>query len=346
MLPGTQELRACGIADALVTVDAAGLVVGTNEPFDVLVGLDPGELVGRVFCEILRPRDADGAPITGWHSSTRLRGARGVPPVEIELVHAAGRTIKVSVTVAYHRVDGEFDGGVLCLRDLAHRQFESAAARAVATVSHEIRSPLTGIRGFASLLLNRGSDISEVDTKDMLAQIVHDAERMTRLVTELLEVSRLEAGRLVVGAQPVDIDDVIDEALSQARANVDSADLFDVDVSPCETAVALADRDKLLQIMTNLIENAFKYGESPLEIDVHYDDDDIEIEVRDGGFIVAGMLVRLFSKYWRRERPDKPSGTGLGLYISKQLAEVQGGTLEASSSVDDGTLFRLTMPRA
>lgn len=346
MLPDSSLLDSVGAPDALVSVDAEGVVIGVNAATARLLGWRADELVGDSFFARLQPRDGDGFSIEGWPRSVELDIVRAIPQVEVELMHAGGRMVKCALTIMIHRKENEFVGGVLALRDLAGRRLESGAARMVATVAHEIRAPLTGVRGFASLLLRKGDSISSAQRAEMLGQIVLDAERMTRLVGELLDVSRLEAGRLVLASEHVSVEGIVSQAVSQARAAVEGGDDVTIAVAVDEAHTVIGDPDKVLQIVANLVENAIKYGDAPIEVTSHQapETEDVEISVHDHGHIPSEIVPKLFSKYWRRERPGRPSGTGLGLYISKGLAEAQDGKLEASSSDSTGTTFTVRLP--
>lgn len=347
MLPESADLEAAAVAEALLSVDRTGRIVGTNTEFERLLGYGPDAALGANVFELLAPVDADGRRIERWHRSSLLACVRGVPQTEANVTDARGRIVKAAALVAYRREKGEFAGGQISLRELAGKRLESTAAQAVATVAHEIRSPLTSIRGFASLLRNKGDVLDASDRDEMLDEILAGADRMTRLVSELLDVSRLEAGRLNLAAMPVNLIDTARLAVSGARGGVAGlvarADDIDVDISGDAAAVAAADPDKVMQIVVNLVENAMKYGEAPFGVFVARDADEATLEVRDHGRIDPVHLTSIFSKFFVRARTGRPSGTGLGLYISRGLAEAQGGTLRAESG-PEGTSFRLTLP--
>lgn len=215
----------------------------------------------------------------------------------------------------------------------------------VAAVGHELRSPLTSIRGYTSLLLNRWDRIGDDDKRMMLGQINHDAERVTRLINELLDISRLETGHLSLAPRKVELAELAGRVVTSVQATVPdlAPDLrFEADLP-----VVVADADKIEQVLTNLVENAVKYG-SPVDLV-------IEGEVRDGGRLVAvtvrdqgpgiapGDLPRVFDRWFQREQ-GRPSGTGLGLWISRGLVEAHGGTLTVESPPGEGAAFTFTLP--
>lgn len=213
----------------------------------------------------------------------------------------------------------------------------------VSTVSHELRSPLTSIKGYTSLLLNRWDRLDDEAKQMMLRQVHDDADRVTRLVNELLDISRLESGRLTLRRQDLDL-------LALARSVLEKVTMVEplleatVDV-PADLPTVRADPDKIEQVLTNLVENAAKYGDPVgLEIRAEVEGASVAVAVTDRGpGIPAEDLPRVFDKFFRREE-GRPSGTGLGLWISRGLVEAHGGTLTVTSEVGRGSTFRFTLP--
>jgi signal transduction histidine kinase len=177
----------------------------------------------------------------------------------------------------------------------------------------------------------------------MLDQIQHDADRVTRMVTELLDTSRLEAGRLALRAEPVDLAPLA--ASVAAKVRLEHPDLECTLHFPPDLPPAHADPDKVEQVLTNLVENAVKYG-GPQHVRVAgaLEGPTLSVAVQDTGEgIPATDLARVFTMFFRRDRAQ-PSGTGLGLWISKGLVEAQGGELTVESVVGEGSTFRFTLP--
>lgn len=337
------------LPDAVLQLDHQHVIVAANPAATVLTGYSAGELVGGSCIELLDPRTRDGKPIweRGWHPSARLRSVRSVPEQEIVIRSIDGRHVRALVTGAYQRdADGGLTSLVLSLRESGRRQHQAIAGiEIVSTVSHELRSPLTSVKGYTSLLLNRWDRLTDDQKRMMLEQVNHDADRVTRLITELLDISRLETGRLVLRRQLVDLPklaaSVVEKVAleySELEARLDFADDF---------PRIFADPDKLEQVLTNLVENACKYA-SPKGIEVRgaVDGDSVGMWVSDKGEgIPQEDLPRVFDKFFRRAE-GRPTGSGLGLWISRGLVEAHGGTLEATSSIGDGTTFSFTLPLA
>ena len=336
------------LPDAVFQVDARRRVMDVNRAAVSLVGLARQAMVGRSIDELLHPRpvDADAAWTGGWPRSARLRSVVRIPERQVWVRVADGREVPVMVTGTYQRDGaGQLTGAVLVARDGSRRpQHAEEGIEVVSTVSHEIRSPLTSVRGYTSLLLNRWERLGDEQKRSMLEQVHHDAGRVTRLVTELLDISRLESGRLNLHRQLVDLGALVHGVLEKVRMMEPE---LEADVEfPGGFPRVYADPDKIEQVLTNLVENAAKYG-SPkgMRITGETGDDTVSVAVTDrGGGIPTADLHRVFTKFFRRAE-TRPTGTGLGLWISRGLVEAHGGTLVVDSEVGRGSTFRFTLPR-
>jgi hypothetical protein len=221
---------------------------------------------------------------------------------------------------------------VLSLRRAARRP-AATGIEIVSTVSHELRAPLTSIKGYTSLLTNRWDGLDDDEKRMMLAQINHDADRVTRLITELLDISRLESGRLVPRRQLVDLPALAANVVARVRLEYDALEAETR--FPAGFPKVYADPDKLEQVLTNLVENACKYG-SPRGLR-------IEGTAGDTTVSVDADLPRVFNRFFRRDA-GCPTGSGLGLWISRGLIESHGGELVAESIQGTGATFRFTLP--
>jgi signal transduction histidine kinase len=233
---------------------------------------------------------------------------------------------------------------VLVLRDGARRRpGVGDGVEVISTVSHELRSPLTSVKGYTSLLLNRWERLGEEQKRMMLEQVHHDADRVTRLVTELLDISRLESGRLVLRRQMVDLVPLVQAVIEKVRMMEDS---LAAEVRfPENFPQIYADPDKIEQVLTNLVENAAKYADPrSMEVTGTVGDGVVSIAVADKGEgIPDSDLPRVFTKFFRRAE-TRPTGSGLGLWISRGLVEAHGGRLVVESELGSGSVFRFTLP--
>jgi signal transduction histidine kinase len=213
----------------------------------------------------------------------------------------------------------------------------------IATVSHEIRSPLTTIKGFTKTLIDRWDRLPDETKRDMLIAINSDADRVTRLLNELLDVSRLEAGRLTLHRRPLDLREL---AMHTIEGLADRSARHVVRLAEGESVFVQGDPDKLRQVVTNFIENSLKYTEEgTVTVQITRSDDSGRLAVSDEG---AGIPLRrqgqLFDKFTRNDVPGSPSGTGLGLYICKGLIEAHGGRIGVTSSEGKGSTFWFEIP--
>jgi signal transduction histidine kinase len=316
------------LPDPTIVAALDGTVTAINGLAAELLAVDAGAVVGQPLGEALEARGPGGSPALreGWPT---LDG-------EIDLTFRAGDGSDVATAVTLRVGD---DAVVLSLRSAGER----SGIAVISTVSHELRSPLTSVKGYTSLMLSRWDRLKDEQKRSMLEQVHHDADRVTRLVTELLDISRLETGRLVLRRQLVDLPELAGTVVEKVGMGVDDLDCsvrFAVDFPR-----VYADPDKVEQVLTNLVENAAKYG-SPQEMEVFGEAADgvVAIAVRDTGEgIPAEDLPRVFTKFFRRDH-GRPNGTGLGLWISRGLVEAHGGELTATSDLGQGSTFRFTLP--
>jgi PAS domain S-box-containing protein len=335
------------LPDAVLQLDGDRRLRGANQAACTLTGYAIDQLLGRTIDELLDPRRLDGQPVwvNGWHRSARLRSVVRIPEQRVKLRAADGSDVTAMCTGRYTRDgDGRLSGVVLVLRNGA-RQRPAEGIEVISTVSHELRSPLTSVKGYTSLLLNRWERLGDEQKRMMLEQVHHDADRVTRLVTELLDISRLESGRLHLRRQLVDIPSlvaVVTDKVRMTEPQLDVAVRF-----PADFPRVFADPDKIEQVLTNLVENAAKYA-SPkgMAVEGAAGNGEVSVSVSDrGDGIPPSDLQRVFSKFFRRAE-TRPTGSGLGLWISRGLVEAHGGRLVAESVVGEGSTFRFTLPVA
>ena len=279
------------LPDAIVRLDAERRIVEANAAAGRLAGRTTAEIAGQSLTDVFAPRGRDGSPILaeGWHPSSRLRSVVGIPEHEVTIAAADG-DLKVRVTGRYERNgNGSVTGAVLCIRPpRRNANDEPTGSEVVSTVSHELRSPLTSVKGYTSLLLNRWDRLKDEQKKMMLEQVHHDADRVTRLITELLDISRLETGRLVLRRQLTNLAELaqhVVEKLTMTYTDLDCDVRFADDFPQ-----VYADPDKLEQVLTNLVENAAKYASTAgMTVVGEARDDQVAVAVSDTG---EGIPVR------------------------------------------------------
>lgn len=224
---------------------------------------------------------------------------------------------------------------------------ERASSDLIATVSHEIRSPLTSVKGFTSTMLRRWDRFSDEQKLAMLETINHDADRVTRLLKELLAVSRIDAGRVEVHCERVDLVTLVEGIVERFSHREDAATRpITVEADGSDIRKAWVDQDKITQVMTNLIDNGLNYaGDSPIHVTIKdRGGPAISIAVSDDGpGIPIDQQRRIFDKFGRGKN-SRRAGSGLGLYISKGLVEAMNGRIVLTSSADAGAIFDVHLP--
>ncbi len=214
------------------------------------------------------------------------------------------------------------------------------------SISHDLRTPLASITGVLSTLRENQS-LSPEGQADLLDTAWDETRRLNRLVGNLLDMSRLEAGALTIQAEPYDVQDLVGVALAELGDRLGDHPLT-VDV-PADLPMVPMDLLLMVQVLGNLLDNAIKYSPpgAPLAIQVRQSPPDLEIAVADRGVgIPEGELAQVFEKFYRASRPQDAGGTGLGLSISKGIVEAHGGRIWAERRIGGGTVVKVTLPLA
>ena len=340
---GTLQL----LPDPAVVVDAEGRVTHCTTLAARLLRTTADEVTGRPAADVLPLSDESGQD--WWKCANPLdldphRYPR-IPPQDLLLTTADGTARPVTLTAS--RIpsgDGTTGHMVLLLRrDEVRQRLDAARSDLVSTVSHEIRSPLTSVKGFVKTLLAKWDRFTDEQKKQMLATVNEDADRVTRLLGELLDVSRIDAGRLQLRRQMIDVPTIAERLAERLRTADEGHDI--VVVFDDNFPRLYADPDKVEQVLTNLAENALKYGAGTTTIQGRVGVDDVTVDVIDHGpGIPSQYLAPIFTKFFRRPG-ERRTGTGLGLYISKGIVEAHGGRIWATSQDGDGAQMHFTLPQ-
>jgi signal transduction histidine kinase len=296
-----------------------------------------------------------------WECSAPLLHLPGVHrQPERRLLLVTGQTeYELLATARYVRSAGAVQRVVVSLRGTESRErLERSRADLVSTVAHELRSPLTSVKGFTATLLAKWDRFTDEQKLVMLATVNADADRVTRLLSELLDVSRIDAGRLELRLQVVDVPTAIRRVIAGSVAAGEDEDRFRIFADDPLPEMWL-DPDKLDQVLHNLVENALRHGDGTVTVrvepialapvgsvgsaDAAVPGPGAVITVADeGDGIPEETVARVFTKFWRGGA--RRGGTGLGLFIAKGIVEAHGGTIAAGRSDAGGAQFRFTLP--
>lgn len=327
------------LPEAVLVVDRALIIRTMNERARGLLGLERAAL-GEPLPQVLELFNDAGERVSDRLLPEQRLGDR--LPERLLRVRLSDGWYR-PVSIAGRVID---DGAVLTFRSAGRRErLDAARSDLIATVSHEIRSPLTSVKGFTRTMLVKWERFSDEQKRQMLTTINADADRVTRLLTELLDVARIDAGRVQLHRLVTELPPIIERVIEKLTHHHDDGRDITLEASRSLPAVYV-DPDKLEQVVTNLVENALRYAPgSPVRVAVAEHPDTVEIEVADHGpGIPPDQLRQIFGKF-SRGRGIRRTGTGLGLYITKGLVEAHGGRVWVESEVGDGATFHVVLPK-
>ena len=215
-------------------------------------------------------------------------------------------------------------------------------AEMISKIAHELRSPLTSVKGFSATLVDRWDRFTDAQRLQFVETIHADAERMGRIISEVLDLARLEAGRLELHPGDVQVSAIAHKAAEQLPGGGDGRVVIEVDPS----LTAHADPERLGHVLTNLIENAVKFSDDgPITVAATGSGGAVQIVVTDQGVgIEPERLGDIFSAPAPTGQRSGPSGTGLGLYLTRRLVEAHSGTISVDSKPGEGARFTITLP--
>jgi two-component system phosphate regulon sensor histidine kinase PhoR len=328
------------MVEGVLVLDGSGRVQLVNQSLQRLFSLS-SEVRGQTVVEAFRvPELADLV--------RRLNQERTLENCTLELPDMEERWVEVNAAAVLDR-EGAPHGSILVFHDLTRiKQLERTRQEFVANVSHELRTPLSLIKGFVETLLEGAKNDPEKATR-FLQTIEKHTDRLTFLIEDLLTISRLESGQIVMNLHPVDLREETRRVLEDLRSRAEEkGSRLENSVPPGLTAQA--DADRLQQVLFNLVENAIKYGRNEGCVTVggrEASHGKVELWVRDDGpGIPAESRERVFERFYRvdRARSRETGGTGLGLSIVKHIVQAHGGEVWLKSDVGAGTTFHLTLP--
>jgi len=332
------------LPDGVVVADGTGTVVVMNRAASQLLGSVDG--LGKHLADVVALQDQAGNewyscadPYDGLSTRTSLS--------EQAWFLSDGTELLVTVRIVRSSAVTPVEHVAVSLRSAkARARLDRERSDLVATVAHELRSPLTGVKGFVATLLSKWDRLNDDQKKLMLETVNVDADRLTRLIAELLDVARIDTGRLSLYARPLDMRQGVERVLDSVRAGTSRQITLEVGD---ELPPVHADPDKLAQVVHNLVDNAVRHGEgkvaltlAPLGLDapfrgvvLHVDDE--------GDGINPDIRSRVFTKFWKH---GTRGGSGLGMYIIHGLVRAHGGLVEIDDAPSGGARITILWPAA
>jgi len=351
-----EQAKVTAILDAMVegviAVDAQERILLMNERARAMFALGSARGESKPFLEVIRNADLHeifrmvhaGAGRAGEASAVRRELVMTSPPRIIDV-----SAVRLGLT---GERPGVVPGMVMVLHDVtALRQLERVRTEFVANVSHELRTPLTAIQGYLETLLSGALDEPE-NARRFLEIVLRHSERLGRLLNDLTDLSNIELGKVTLRREPVRVDDVVASVVAIIAPRAARSRVKVTSQVPPDLPQVPADRDRLAQVLINLVDNAVKYtpeGGSVTVTGGRRDGDALEVAVSDTGIgIPPADLPRITERFYRvdKARSRELGGTGLGLAIVKHLVMAHGGELTIESEQERGTTVRFTLPIA
>ena len=330
------------LPDGVIVADADGVVSDANTAFERLLGVSRDDLLGKHLQDAFSLDDRQGnawydciRPYGGFENRTRI--------AEGSWFTVDGRELLVTATLDRARPRGEVQRVIVCVRDARARAAKDRTrSDLVATVAHELRSPLTGVKGFTATLLRKWDRFNDDQRRLMLETIDNDANRLSRLITDLLDAARIDSGRLTLRPRPIALTETVQGILDNISAGSDQT-LVAEQIG--EVATIWADPDRVAQLVTNLVENAMRHGRGVERITIREPRDDRDgavLVVEDSGAgIPSDMRSRIFTRFWKA---GEGGGSGLGLYIVRGIVEGHNGEVGIGDTDTGGARLTIWLP--
>jgi signal transduction histidine kinase len=338
------------MVDGLLLVDRRGKIAYANAVAQEMLDLPSGALLGSTI-ESVQQHISERA--ANWQqAAARLQNAasdlKNTPHVELALTAPTRRTLQLRFFPIFD-VGGAHLGLGLLLRDITHeKELDEMKSQLLSTVSHELRTPLASIKGFATTLLRQDVEWDDATRREFLAIIDEESDRLSELISNLLDMSRIEAGALSIECSPTDLLSLVQEVVAEFQ--VMTRDHQFRAVLPPALPLVWADPRRIRQVLRNLVENAVKYSPrgGPVTVTVLVTDGPaVQTSVADWGLgIEAEHLKRVFDRFYQVDSAStrQVGGSGLGLSICKAIVEAHGGQIWAESQPGAGSTFHFTLP--
>ncbi len=341
------------IGDGAISTDQQGKISRVNQAALTLLGCKESDLLGKWYPRVLIAEDEDGNPIpTMLRPITRaLLSGKSVAD-HLFFVKKDGTKLAAAVNVSPIILDGKPIGTIEVFRNIEHElEVDRMKSEFIAIASHQLRTPLTAIK-LDSEMLRDGyfGDITD-EQKEHLHMILYSIARMEELISTLLNITRIEAGRIAVKPRPVQLKKLVERMLKELQGEAKEKQ---IEVSlKCSDDLPVISTDALLvkETCANLITNAIKYTppKGTIAVSLYPEEDDVVIRVSDSGYgIPKSEQERIFTKFYRGSnvRPMEAIGTGLGLYMIKGVVDNLAGNIWFDSQENKGTTFYVSLPKA
>jgi PAS domain S-box-containing protein len=344
-----------GIVDSVIAVDKEKKVILFNKAAENLTGHKKEAVLGKPISEIIKIFEDINELSSDVYSPIRPNNFEGIiySKKNLKLLGSNNKQTYINLLVGQITESSEINlGCILTLHDVSKEQeLDQMKFDFVAMAAHELRTPLTSIKDYLYVFMRDYKNTLNSDQTNILSKIDISTQRLGSLVENLLNVSRIEQGKMTVNIQPLDWSKTIDENIAEIIGQAKEKKIQINFEKPPEAIFVQADKARISEVLTNLIANSIKYtpGEGAITIWIEKSGNDVVTHVKDtGSGIPKESIPNLFTKFYRVSGPlgQGVKGTGLGLYISKSIIDMHKGKIWVESEVGKGSVFSFSIPSA
>ena len=348
------------IDDGVLAISKDGNIELINPSAQQIIGWDQGDALGLNWKSVLKLVTSDGKDIEDLENPIAQSLSKNQPTHNDKLFLLTSSEKRILVSIVSSPVGTESEGIIVVFRDITKEKAEEREqAEFISTASHEMRTPVASIEGYLGLALNPATAHIDEKARDFITKAHESAQHLGRLFQDLLDISKVEDGRMKNNPKIINVNEFLKDIFDGLATKADEKQLnyiFMPDIidegkekSLQPIFYANIDPDHFREVVSNLIENAIKYTPSgEVVVNITGDDKQISVSVKDSGIgIPAEDIPHLFQKFYRVDNSDtrEIGGTGLGLYLSRRLAEAMSGNLRVESKYKEGSTFYLEIPR-
>ena len=348
------------IDDGVLAISKDGNVELINPSAQQIIGWDQGDALGLNWKSILKLVTSDGKDVEDLENPIAQSLSKNQPTHNDKLFLLTSSEKRILVSIVSSPVGTDGEGIIVVFRDITKEKAEEREqAEFISTASHEMRTPVASIEGYLGLALNPATAHIDEKARDFITKAHESAQHLGRLFQDLLDISKVEDGRMKNNPKVINVNEFLKDifdglATKASEKQLNYIFMPDIVGESKEKSLqpifyANIDPDHFREVVSNLIENAIKYTPSgEVVVNITGDDKQISISVKDSGIgIPAEDIPHLFQKFYRVDNSDtrEIGGTGLGLYLSRRLAEAMSGNLRVESKYKEGSTFYLEIPR-
>ena len=348
------------IDDGVLAISKDGNIELINPSAQQIIGWDQGDALGLNWKSVLKLVTSDGKDVEDLENPIAQSLSKNQPTHNDKLFLLTSSEKRILVSIVSSPVGTDGEGIIVVFRDITKEKAEEREqAEFISTASHEMRTPVASIEGYLGLALNPATAHIDEKARDFITKAHESAQHLGRLFQDLLDISKVEDGRMKNNPKIINVNeflkDIFDGLATKANEKqlnyIFMPDIIDEGKEKSLQPIFYAniDPDHFREVVSNLIENAIKYTPSgEVVVNITGDDKQISVSVKDSGIgIPAEDIPHLFQKFYRVDNSDtrEIGGTGLGLYLSRRLAEAMSGNLRVESKYKEGSTFYLEIPR-